>query len=433
MSSSQTRIFIFNNNPHCEGRGVDAAHLVNYFKRNNCRLLDRPDQADFIVIFTCAFSNPIEDYYLDLIQRFRLHRYKGEIIVTGCLPAIAPAKLSRVFRGRTITTCDLPAIDQIFPWFEIPFRKVPDANTCHYSKFVLPDPWPVKADKFLNLTRKSIREFEWSPRYLKRGSDYLKTHLVNQFARFTQTTQPITPVAQKRHGIRIGSGCLGKCSYCGIRKAIGPLKSKPLEACLAEYRRLLAAGHRDFVIGSEDTGAYGHDIGSSLPQLLEAMGREDKGTKTRWYLTSLKPVWLLEFKSRILALARGGKLSHLECPLQSGSERILKRMNRPVDMNETEKVLTAIRKAAPGIVLITHIIVGFPSETDHDFTQTMNLLEHHAFQSIILNAYDDKPQSAAARMKDKVAADVIAARYAVVRAHMAANHIAPIRPGITRD
>ena len=58
MSSSQTRVFIFNNIPHCEGRGVDAARLVNYFKLNNCRMLARPDHADYIIIFTCAFSIP---------------------------------------------------------------------------------------------------------------------------------------------------------------------------------------------------------------------------------------------------------------------------------------------------------------------------------------------------------------------------------------
>jgi len=433
MASPATQVFIFNNNPHCEGRGVDAARLVNYFRANRCRLLDKPDKADFIVIFTCAFSNSLEEYYLDLINRFRLLRYRGEIIVTGCLPAIAPAKLSRVFKGRTITTCDLPTIDQLFPWFRIPFRDVRDANTAHYSKFVIPDPWPVKADKLRNLSRKSIREFEWSPRFFKKGANYLKTSMVNQFTRFTQAAPAALPVAQKRHGIRIGSGCLGNCAYCGIREAIGPLQSKPLEACRAEYRHLLEAGHRDFVIGSEDTGAYGRDIQSSLPHLLDALGREDEGKVARWYLTSLKPVWLLKFQSQILALARNGKLSHLECPLQSGSERILERMNRPVDLQETEKVLTAIRKAAPDIVLVTHIIVGFPSETDQDFAQTMHLLERQAFQSIVVNPYDDKPQSAASRMADKVPADVIAARYDIVRAHMVAHDITPIRPGITRD
>lgn len=433
MSSSQTRVFIFNNNPHCEGRGVDAARLVTYFKLNNCRMLARPDQADFIIIFTCAFSNPIEGYYLDLINRFHLHRYKGEMIVTGCLPAIAPAKLSRIFKGRTITTCDLETIDTVFPWFDMRIRDVPDANTCHYSKFVLPDPWPVKAEKVLEFTRKSIHEFEWSARFLKKGTQYLKTRLINQAGRFTQTALPVIPEKQKRHGIRIGSGCLGNCSYCGIRKAIGPLQSKPLNACLTEYRRLLTEGHREFVIGSEDTGAYGRDIGSSLPQLLDALEQADSGMAVRWYLTSLKPIWLLEFQSQILKLVRRGKLSHLECPIQSGSTRILDRMNRPVDLRETEKILTAIRKAAPDIALITHIIVGFPSETDHDFEKTMALLKRHSFQSIVLNPYDDKPQSMASRMEHKVPADVIAARYEIVRAHMAANDIAPIRPGITRD
>ena len=355
------------------------------------------------------------------------------MIVTGCLPAIAPAKLSRVFKGRTITTCDLETIDTLFPWFDRRLHDVPDANTCHYSKFALPDPWPVRAEKVLAFTRKSIREFEWSPRFFKKGSHYLKTRLINQDGRFTQPALPVIPVKQKRHGIRIGSGCLGTCSYCGIRKAIGPLQSKPLNACLTEYRRLLRDGHRDFVIGSEDTGAYGRDIGSSLPQLLDAFGHVDSGITVRWYLTSLKPIWLLEFQSEILKLAGRGKLSHLECPIQSGSARILDLMNRPVDLFATEKILTAIRKAAPDIALVTHIIVGFPSETDHDFEKTMALLKRHSFQSIVLNPYDDKPQSVASRMDHKVPADIIAARYEIVRAHMADNAIAPIRPGITRD
>ncbi len=233
------------------------------------------------------------------------------------------------------------------------------------------------------------------------------------------------------HGIRISTGCLGNCTYCGTRKAIGKLKSKPPDVCLAEYKRLLEKGHRRVVIGSEDSGAYGRDIDTTLPDLLESLRRIDHGYKTRWYLTSLKPAWLLKFRSQILKLAADGKISHLECPIQSGSERILKRMNRPSDLKALSEVFTAITRVAPDTRLMTHIIVGFPSETNQDFLETMNMVKRHPFHTITLNPYDDKPQSAASKMEEKVTTDIITARYKVVQRCILRNNIAAFRSRIT--
>ncbi len=244
--------------------------MANYFETNRCKILDSPGAADYIVIFTCAFSNALEDYYLDLIDRFQLHHYRGEIIITGCLPAIAPVKLSRIFNGKVFTTCDLEHIDAAFPWFETRFSDVPDANTCYYSRYVLPDPAAVKVSKATAFARKALAQFEFSSSFFQKGFNTVKTEITNRYRRARSAAVAPVQENQMLHGIRIGTGCLGNCTYCGIRKAIGKLKSKPPDVCLAEYRQLLEKGHHRVVIGSEDTGAYGRDIGPPCRTCLRA-------------------------------------------------------------------------------------------------------------------------------------------------------------------
>ena len=431
MNAHNLNVFICSNNAHCEGRGVDAARLLNYFTANGCRILDKPDQADFIIIFTCAFSNAFEDYYLDLIRRFQLHTYKGEIIVTGCLPAIAPEKLARLFQGKAFATCELHTIDNVFPWFETGYAQVPDANACYYSSYVLPDPVAVKVAKATAFARKALGKFEFSSSFFQKGFNTVKTEITNRYRRSRSTAVLPAQGNHMLHGIRISTGCLGSCTYCGIRKAIGKLKSKPPDVCLAEYKRLLEKGHHRVVIGSEDSGAYGRDIDTTLPDLLENLRRIDHGYNTRWFLTSFKPIWLLKFKSQILNLAAMGKISHLECPVQSGSERILRLMKRPSSLKALSEVFTAITQASPDIKLMTHIIVGFPTETDQDFQETMSLLRQHRFHTITLNPYDNKPQSTASKMGGQVTADTIAARYEFVQRYMLRNNISAFRSRIT--
>ncbi len=433
MKTGSTGIFIANNNPHCEGRGVDAARLLNYFAVNHCKILDRPDGADFIIIFTCGFSNAFEDYYLDLINRFTQRGFKGEIIVTGCLPAIAPAQLSRVFSGKFFTTCDLQDIDTIFPRFETRYADTPDANSCHFSDYTLPESIPQKAQKLLDFTRKTARRFEWSGRFFRKGLNFLKTETTNHYQRHRSQRAGSQPAEPPLPGIRISNGCRGNCSYCGIRKAVGRLISKSPETCLSEYRRLLEKGHRHFVIGSEDTGAYGLDIGTTLPKLLTGFCDSEHDDEARWYLTSLKPAWLLKYKEPLIELARAGRISHLECPVQSASERILDQMHRPVDMRAFTEALTSIRQACPDIELITHVIVGFPSETGADFRETMALLETNLFQAVLLNPYDEKPRTAAVRIEPKVSADTIARRCEIVRDYMQKAGISPFRPRLYVD
>lgn len=100
-------------------------------------------------------------------------------------------------------------------------------------------------------------------------------------------------------------------------------------------------------------------------------------------------------------------------------------------MKALSEVFTAITRVSPGTRLMTHIIVGFPSETDADFRETMDMVMRHPFHTISLNPYDDKPQSAASEMEAKVAPDTIAARYQIVRQYMQREGISAFRSQIS--
>lgn len=424
----KNKIFIFNNNRQCEGRGLDASRLARYFGSNNCDIVKKPKIADYIILFTCAYNNVIEEQNLELIDKFKRYKYKGELIVAGCLPEIAPEKLKKIFKGRSVVTKNLCEIDRIFAGFKTKFFEVPDANKCLFSPSSVPAPLSIRIKESLIPLRKLLKQHEFSKLFYYNCLRFAKNNLISRISLIKTSINKIRREENAYSILRIGTGCLGNCSYCGIRNAIGRLKSKPLDDCLKEYRKLLEMGHRDFEIGSEDTGAYGLDLNSSLPELLDKMSGMDKSLEVSWFVVSLKPLWMLKYKSELLKIIKEGKIKYLECPVQSGSERILKLMNRYSNIKEIVATLLEFKNAYPDIGLITHIIVGFPSEIEDDFFATMDMIKKVNFRVVLPFLYCDKEMSMASTMNGKLDEETIDKRLDIIGEYMEKAGISSLRP-----
>lgn len=392
----------------CTRRLLDEERLKEYFRRNGSVFSPGPEDADYILLVTCAFVGSKEDDCFELLREFS--RYRGELVVVGCLPEIASSRLEREFGGRTVSTKELEKIDELFPQFEIGFATLPDAN-------YLPDALqsstrqslgsggpPSPAKRARSLMRKLARPPAGYRSQLVHGGRALARAGKERVAGLISSTR------NEMVYLRVTNGCANNCSYCGILKAIGPLRSKPLEVCEEEYRRLLDTGCTNIKFLGEDVGSWGLDLSLTLPQLLERLWSIRPGDGPGWNFESIYPSWAIAYRSDLLRFIKQGRVREICCEAQSGSPRILQRMKRRYSIDDLGETLRAFKKADPRVALRTHLIVGFPSETEEDFQASLDFVTGVGFSHVYLFSYSDREGTGASAMDGKIPSDVIRER-----------------------
>nr|MCK4929476.1 tRNA (N(6)-L-threonylcarbamoyladenosine(37)-C(2))-methylthiotransferase [Nanoarchaeota archaeon] len=193
-------------------------------------------------------------------------------------------------------------------------------------------------------------------------------------------------------------GCLGECAYCKTRFARGELMSYDIRAIKKQFEDSLKDGVKEVWLTSQDIGAYGKDINSSLPELLNELLRIKGDYRIR--LGMLNPNHALEFIDKLIEIFKHPnvfKFVHL--PVQSSSDKILKLMNRKYSVKDFVRIVNKFKKAIPKITIATDIICGFPGETDEDFEKTYNLLEKLRIPVVNLTKFCARPGTPAKKMK----------------------------------
>ncbi len=356
----------------CRRRLLDASKLIRYFRKNNCSIVKDPSEADHIILVTCAFQKSREDSCFEAINKYSA--YEGNLIVTGCLPGIAPSRLKDEFKGQFLVTKDLDSIDKFFPDFKCQFSTLSDSH-----------------EEFkVSMFKRILSHLEFTRPFHLRFINFLKGALS-----FRQ-------LGRKSALLRVCSGCLGNCSYCAIRFSTGKINSKPISICNREYNGLLEKGYNHFVICGEDIGAYGIDIGSSLPKLFENLCSIDQSFKVSWEIPELHPRWAIKYKDELVKNIKSGKIVKLGCPIQSGSNKILKLMNRFYDTDNMINSLIELRNSNPELYLYTHMIIGFPSESDQDFQDTLDLIKKIRFDHVLLFTYSERKGTDAVQFDGKL-------------------------------
>ena len=382
-------------------RALDSTRLHNYFIVNNQLIVNTPELADYNIIVTCGVIRKQVNSSFVIIEDHL--KYKGELIVLGCVPAIAPEEFEQKFKIKYLSTKNLNDIDTFFPDFQIKFKEVPYAHEPYKNH--------IEYDVFKEQDRKDTvenfsKEFEFSKKFLAKCVSTVKSKISNNLKKGEK--------ADVRY-ISISSGCRNKCAYCGIRNAIGPLKSKPLEQCLSEYKNLIEQGYRNFRIIADDLGGYGLDINSSFAELLDKFSEIDKNLKTSWIFEDLNPKWLMLYKDTLYKYVKKKKLIEILCPLQSGNNRILKLMNREYDINKVIELLLHFKKANPFMTIISHAIVGFPTETEEEFKDTLKMLEVLNCAELTILGYHDAESILSHTIEPKIPDSIIQERLNRVR------------------
>ncbi|KAK9713706.1 hypothetical protein RND81_06G045900 [Saponaria officinalis] len=241
----------------------------------------------------------------------------------------------------------------------------------------------------------------------------LKGHEVRLLSRKTLPALDLPKVRKNKFVeiLPINVGCLGACTYCKTKHARGHLGSYTVEGLVRRVQTAIAEGVREIWLSSEDTGAYGRDIGVNLPILLKAIIAElpsNGSTMLRVGMTN--PPYILEHLKEIAqVLSHPCVYSFLHVPVQSGSNAVLSGMNREYTVEEFKTVVDTLTALVPGMQIATDIICGFPGETDDDFAETVELIKTYKFSQVHISQFYPRPGTPAARMK-KVPSAVVKKR-----------------------
>lgn len=330
----------------CAHNQSDSEYMSGLLQSYGYQMVEDESKADAWVINTCTVKNPSQSAMNNMIVRGKLHGKR--MLVAGCVPQ--GDKRAKELEG--LSLLGVTQIDRVVEAVEETLR----GNTVTL----------LKKKELPSLDLPKIRR---------------NKHV------------EILPLS---------TGCLGSCTYCKTKHARGALGSYTPDAIQKRLRHAVEDKDvREIWLSSEDTGAYGRDIGYDLPRLLEDIISElpvDGRTMLRIGMTN--PPFILEHLDAIArALRHPSVFSYLHVPVQSGSNSVLERMNREYTREDFELVCDTLLANVPGLQLATDIICGFPGETDDDFDATISLVEKYRFSHTHISQFYPRPGTPAARMK----------------------------------
>ena len=213
-----------------------------------------------------------------------------------------------------------------------------------------------------------------------------------------------------KSGVNIMFGCNNFCSYCIVPYVRGREKSREPREIVREVERLAADGVVEVMLLGQNVNSYGKtfDPPVSFASLLREVEKVDGIARIRFMTSHPKDL----SDELIAVMAQSKKICrHLHLPLQSGSSRILKAMNRKYDKQSYLRLVEKVREAMPEIAITTDLIVGFPGETEEDFLETMDVVKKVGFDSVFTFIYSKRTGTPAARMECQVPEDEVKSRF----------------------
>jgi tRNA A37 methylthiotransferase MiaB len=393
----------------CTRRSLDTRRINNYLLKNNFEMVKNPKKADLIILNTCAYSNKAAKSSMEKVEEFQ--KYPAELIVIGCLPEVKKEELKEIFNGKTVVTKDLvknpEKVDELFPKNKTKFDEISDTNKLWWNPDIQQAGQVI--DNYLsNSFLSSIYD-----KYITLSVFISKMIYGDNSKKYLAKI-----MGKKAFFLRVSNGCLGNCSYCSIKNAIGPLQSKAISQCVTEFKRGLNEGYKIFRIVSDDLGNYGLDIKTNFIELLKEILKIN-GSYTI-HIESISPRWLIRHLDEFEDLLKTGKITWVFSAIQSANTRILQLMNRYYTREELCNAFTALKKYH-NVKLGSEAIIGFPSETNSEFMETLEFFKKFDLDMGIINQFSCMKNTIAENIKPHVDDEEL-----LKRTEFAANYLKKI-------
>lgn len=333
----------------CKVNIYESELVTNILKNNNYEIVDFEDTADIYIINTCSVTNESDKKSRKMINRAKKNNPNAIIIVMGCYSQVNAEDIDvDIVLGNKDKSKIVDIIEE--------YKKTKEKKKIIYD-----------------LTKVEFEKME-----------------INNFDNHT------------RAFVKIQDGCNAFCSYCIIPYVRGRVRSKAPEDVINEVTTLVEKGYKEIVLTGIHTGRYGIDINTSLEELLNRLVKIPNIYRIR-----LSSIEINEITPGIKKLLKENKVmaKHLHIPLQSGSNKILRLMNRRYNKEEFLSMIEDL-KTIEDISLTTDLIVGFPKETEEEFNETIDTLNKIGFTKIHTFPYSKRKGTPAASMEGQVSPEV---------------------------
>jgi len=352
----------------CPKNQVDSELMLGMLTEAGFPLAERPEDAECLVVNTCAFIDRAREESIDTILELAKLKQRGScraLIVTGCL--------TQRYGGDILK--EMPEVDGIL-------------GTSNLSRIV-------------ELVRQAAGRQDWAssapPGYL-----------------YDATTPRLLTGRVPYAYVKIAEGCDMGCTFCAIPQFRGRHRSRPLADIVKEVEGLAARGIQEAILVSQDTLAYGRDLAGNgdIADLLVALGE----TRIPW----IRPMYLhpAHVNDRLIERwARARAVPYLDMPVQHGDDGVLRAMRRAVTAKRMREIVRAFRDAIPGLTVRTTVLVGFPGETEAAFQNLLEFLEDARFDRLGVFTYSPEEGTPSVAYADHVGAEIAAERAAIVQEH----------------
>jgi len=328
----------------CSANLSDFEIALGLLKKEGYKIVDDENNSDLNIIFTCVVKTPTANRMIHRIRE--LTKLKKPLIVAGCMPKTERNIIERIN---------------------------PQASLI-------------------------------GPNSLEKIPNTVKSALSNEKIIFTKDLKKpklCMPKVRKNQVIEIceiASGCLSNCSYCETKFARGKLFSYPKDLIVKEMKNSLNQGCKEIWLTSQDCGCYGRDMNSSLPRLLQTVCKIDEKFFVR--IGMMNPTYVKHMLDDLIDSYKSERIfKFLHLPIQSGSNQILKKMNRGYSIRDFKKIVKKFKKEFPFLTLSTDVIVGFPGEEKKDFQKTIELIREVKPDIVNVSKFGPRPGTKAAEME----------------------------------
>lgn len=347
----------------CQMNVYDSETLVDLFTLQDVELTHNLNEADIIFVNTCSVREKAEQKacsFIGRLQRLKLRNPNLVIAVGGCMGQ----------RMREILVERFPFVDIV-----------------------------VGTDTFYMLPE-LVRKFRASKR------KQVETRFRRDFPRLPLVKRSVAGSVTAM--VTIMQGCDNFCTYCIVPYVRGREKSRPSREIIEEINQLTEKGIREVTLLGQNVNSYGLKNGDvTFPELIKLIAGETNLLRLRFTTSHPK-----DLSEELMKCFRDIEIlcHHIHLPVQAGSNKVLKMMNRGYTREEYLKKVKMLRGYCPDIGISSDVMVGFPGEDEEDYQETLNLLEEVRFDTVFSFRYSDRPGTAAAKFPGKVPEEIKAKR-----------------------